>query len=137
MRAGEITDALIRELNNGTSFIVVNYANADMVGHTANMPATIRAVETIDMCLQRFISAAEKRNIPVLISADHGNAELNRDMESGIPHTAHTANLVPCIVTKHGISLRHGEGLSSVAPTILQLLGIPKPSSMNASSLID
>ncbi len=136
MKAQEITDAALARLAEGVDFIFINYANADMVGHTANFPATLQAVECIDTELERLVSAVHARGGIVCITADHGNAEVGVDPSSGIMHTAHTTNPVPFILTKQEISLRSGGTLADVAPTILSLFALSKPASMTGTSLI-
>lgn len=139
MRAEAIADKAIEEITKGTDFIFINFANPDMVGHTANVPAIITAIETVDTQLQRVIKALGAQNGRALIIADHGNAEVNID-ETGAPHTAHTINLVPCILTGTSNSLKKytlkNGGLSDVAPTILDLMNLSKPQAMTGSSLI-
>jgi 2,3-bisphosphoglycerate-independent phosphoglycerate mutase len=135
MRAEAIADAAIEEIKKGTDFIFINFANPDMVGHTANVPAIIVAIETVDRELRRVVEALEARGGVAVIIADHGNAEVNIDPETGTKHTAHTTNLVPCIVTDKDKKPRAG-GLADVAPTILDLLGVQKPESMSGKSLI-
>ena len=138
MRAEAIADKTIEEIQAGTNFIFINFANPDMVGHTANVPAIIHAIETVDRELKRIITALEKAGGMALIIADHGNAEVNVDPSTGSPHTAHTINLVPCILAGVGHSkmiLKNG-GLADVAPTILDLLGLKKPKAMTGSSLL-
>ena len=136
MRAREITDAALEKLEQGVDFIFINYANADMVGHTANKPAIIEAAEEIDTQLARLVPCILEHGGIVCITADHGNAETNIDTETGERHTAHTANLVPLIITKPGIALKDGGTLADVAPTILRLLTIKKPTSMTGQNLI-
>ncbi len=135
MRAEAIADEAIKEIEKDTDFIFINFANPDMVGHTANVPAIITAVETVDTQLGRVITALEKKGGVAVIIADHGNAEVNIDPETGTKHTAHTTNLVPCIVTNKIITVKNGE-LPDIAPTILGLLGLQAPSSMTGRSLI-
>ena len=109
-----------------------------MVGHTGVLPAAVKAVETIDACLERVVDAVLARGGDVLITADHGNCELMIDPETGEPHTAHTTNPVPIWwATRHagGRALRDG-GLADVAPTVLALLGLPAPPEMTGTSLI-
>lgn len=136
MRAGAIADKAIEEINAGTNFIFINFANPDMVGHTANVPAIIEAVEEVDIQLGRVIDTLIEKNGIAFITADHGNAELNVDPVTGAKHTAHTTNKVPAIVTTSNISLRDEGSLSDIAPTIFQILGVEKPTSMTGKSLI-
>jgi len=136
MRAREIADKAIEEISAGTNFIFINFANADMVGHTSNVPAIIKAIETLDTQLNRVISALESVNGIAIITADHGNAEVNIDQDTSVRHTSHTTNPVPCILTSHDYKIHNG-GLADVAPTILRLLGIKIPSAMTGKSLMD
>ncbi len=140
MRAEAIADAAIEEIKKGIDFIFINFANPDMVGHTANVPAIIKAVETVDTQLGRVITALEKKGGIAFITADHGNAEVNIDPVTGTKHTAHTTNLVPAILadtTTMGKNTLHPTGgLADIAPTILDLLNIKKPSPMSGTSLI-
>lgn len=136
MKAKEIADKAVEEIEKGTDFIFINFANPDMVGHTANVPAIITAVETVDRELARVVGALEKQGGMAFITADHGNAEVNIDAVTGEKHTAHTTNPVPVILTKKGVTLRTGGGLSDIAPTILKLFGIEKPKSMTGESLV-
>ena len=136
MSAREITDALVKNIASGHyGFILVNYANPDMVGHTGVLEAAIKAVEVLDECLGRVLRAAKEAGAYVLITADHGNLETMSDPSTGQPHTAHTTDPVPFIVTKE-VNLREGGLLADVAPTVLDLLGIEKPAEMTGSSLI-
>lgn len=134
MRAKEIADAAILHIEKGTQFLFINFANADMVGHTANVPATIEAVEEIDLQLSRVLAALEARGGIALITADHGNAEMNVDPKTGAKHTAHTENVVPVILTKTGLKISNGT-LADVAPTVLSLLDLPIPTSMTGKNL--
>jgi 2,3-bisphosphoglycerate-independent phosphoglycerate mutase len=136
MRAREIADAAIEEIKKGTDFIFINFANPDMVGHTANVPAIITAIETVDRELKRVIMALNEKGGVAVIIADHGNAEVNVDPETGTKHTAHTTNLVPCIVTDKGVTVKAG-GLADIAPTILQLVKAAVPASMTGKSLVN
>ena len=136
MRAEAITDKAIEEIKAGTDFIFINYANADMVGHTANTLAIIKAIETIDAQLRRVVTAIEENNGIALISADHGNAEVNIDLQTGIRHPAHTTDPVPCILTSKGQKLHDG-GLADIAPTILNLFGIEIPKAMTGKPIIE
>ena len=116
-------------------FGIINFANADMVGHTGVIPAAVEAIETVDRCLGEVVAAVEATGGVLLITADHGNADhmLNDD---GSPNTAHSLNPVPCIVTAEGVQLREGGILADVAPTILQMIGIEQPVGMTGRSLI-
>ncbi|MFZ5632831.1 MAG: 2,3-bisphosphoglycerate-independent phosphoglycerate mutase [Bacillota bacterium] len=138
MSAPEITEELVGQLQfDRYRVIIVNYANPDMVGHTGDMEAAVRAVETVDRCLGRAVGAILKKNGVAIITADHGNAEHMRN-EAGRPVTAHTTDPVPFILVGEqvrGAVLRPGR-LEDVAPTILDLLGIEKPKEMTGSSLI-
>ena len=135
MRAEGIADKAIEEINKGTDFIFINFANADMVGHTADVPAIIEAVEEVDKELKRVIEALHTKGGIAFITADHGNAEVNIDPITGTKHTSHTTNPVPAILTENGYILNSG-GLADVAPTILKLLGLEKPKPMTGNSLI-
>jgi 2,3-bisphosphoglycerate-independent phosphoglycerate mutase len=136
MSAAEVADHVVAGLaGERYGFCLVNFANPDMVGHTGSIPAAVEAVETADRCLARVVEAVEKRGGVCLVTADHGNAEtmLNAD---GSPHTAHTTNPVPLIVTDHDVRLRDGGRLADIAPTTLHLLGIPAPEAMSGRSLV-
>lgn len=138
MRAKEITDEAIARLGT-KDFIFINYANADMVGHSANESAIRIAVETIDRELGRLADNVLKNNGAVMVIADHGNAELTVDPVTGEPHTAHTTNKVPCILihrSYHPVLRHDSPALHDVAPTILQLLGLTKPETMTGKSVI-
>lgn len=119
------------------AFIVMNYANTDMVGHSGNMEATIKAVEVVDDCLSKVIPMAMQNGFTVLVTADHGNADQMLS-EDGGPYTAHSSNLVPFIVVdgKVGHMLRREGKLADIAPTILQLMGIPVPAEMDGVSML-
>ncbi len=136
MRAEGIADAAISEINKGTDFIFINFANPDMVGHTANVPAIIKAIETVDTQLKRVIDVLNEKGGVAIIIADHGNAEINIDPVTGNKHTAHTTSPVPCIITDTQYSLRDG-GLFDVAPTVLTILGVKVPDAMIGSSLVN
>jgi 2,3-bisphosphoglycerate-independent phosphoglycerate mutase len=143
MSAYGIRDGILKALEDDTyDFIIVNFANADMVGHTGVIPAVVTAVETIDTCLGAIVPALLARGGAALITADHGNAELLIDPETGGPHTAHTTNPVPCILmAAEGLGLDHarlrdGGRLSDVAPTILELLQVGLAPDMTGKSLI-
>ncbi len=129
MKAKEIADKTIEELEKGTDFVFVNFANADMVGHTGNGPAIIKAVETLDIELGRVIDSAKENNVTLFITADHGNAEIYFDKKAGVKHTAHTTNPVPYIITDHKVEFG-GDGLSKIASFILKYMGLKVPTSM-------
>jgi 2,3-bisphosphoglycerate-independent phosphoglycerate mutase len=138
MSAPGITDVLCRGIEKREhDFILCNYANGDMVGHTGVIPATIRAVETVDECLGRVLTSVEKAGAVAMITADHGNCEMMIDPETGGPHTAHTTNPVPFVVVGHpgSLELRGGGALCDVGPTILNLLGVPVPREMTGRDL--
>jgi 2,3-bisphosphoglycerate-independent phosphoglycerate mutase len=118
-------------------FILCNYANGDMVGHTGSIPATITAVETVDRCLGRIVASAEKSGARLLITADHGNCELMIDPLTGGPHTAHTTNPVPLVMIDPDGErpLRSGGALCDVGPTILRLLELEQPNEMTGTDL--
>ncbi len=137
MSAKGITDVLCRTIETGDhDFLLCNYANADMVGHTGVLPAVIKAVETVDGCLARVLSSADKAGCRVLITADHGNSEMMIDPVTGGVHTAHTTNPVPFVaVGTQAASLRAGGSLRDVAPTVLRLLGLEPPTDMTGRDL--
>jgi 2,3-bisphosphoglycerate-independent phosphoglycerate mutase len=135
MSADEVANRFSAEVGDGFRFAVVNFANPDMVGHTGSIPATVAAVETVDRCLGRVVDAVGTAGGITLITADHGNAEVMLEPDGISPQTAHTSNPVPLVVSKNGVSLREGGGLSDLAPTILDLLDLPIPAEMTGSSL--
>jgi 2,3-bisphosphoglycerate-independent phosphoglycerate mutase len=137
MSAYELTNSLIEAIESQKySLIVVNYANADMVGHTGNFEAAQKAVEAVDMCLGRIKNAVEKTKTCLLVTADHGNAEVMYDTVLNSPHTAHTLNVVPFVMFQGPQGTLHPGNLSQIAPTILQILNLPIPSSMTGTSLL-
>jgi 2,3-bisphosphoglycerate-independent phosphoglycerate mutase len=141
MSAYEITDALVGAIaSDKFDVVVVNYANTDMVGHTGDIAAASKAVETVDTCLGRVIEATLAKGGALLVTADHGNAEMMFDNHTHQPHTAHTLNLVPAVIIAERFKGRHmklPEGkLGDVAPTLLQLLGLPQPAEMTGRSLL-
>lgn len=138
MSAHLVCDTVINGINSGKyDLIIVNFANCDMVGHTGVLAATIKAVETVDFCLGKILSALDKVNGQALIIADHGNAEQMIDYISGDPHTAHTTYPVPAIIFNSPIarSLNSGGALCDVAPTILKMMGVSKPEEMTGDPL--
>jgi 2,3-bisphosphoglycerate-independent phosphoglycerate mutase len=120
---------------NGFGALVVNFANADMVGHTGRLPETIAAIETLDRCFARIETAAREGGWLLVMTADHGNAEQMIDPATGEPHTAHTTNPVPIVVARAGGPLRAGGSLRDVAPTVLELQGLPVPKEMTGRDL--
>ena len=134
MSAAEVTDGVVAAVAGGRfDLIVVNYANPDMVGHTGVLEAAMAAVAAVDRCLGRLVDAAEAAGGALLITADHGNAEKMQDGET--PHTAHTHGAVPAVLAgAPGLALRDG-GLADIAPTVLDLMGLPRPAAMTGRSL--
>jgi 2,3-bisphosphoglycerate-independent phosphoglycerate mutase len=139
MSAIEVTDKLVVAMESGRyDVIVCNYANLDMVGHTGNFEATVRAAEIIDACLGRVVEAARGVGGELLITADHGNAERMLDEATGQPHTAHTTNPVPLIYVGRPAHMVDGAGaLCDMAPTMLHLLGLPQPREMTGHCLVE
>ena len=140
MSAHGVTDVLVRGIEGGAhDFVLCNYANGDMVGHSGSLPATIKAVETVDACLARVIAAAERTGARLLVTADHGNCELMIDPETGGPHTAHTTNPVPFLLVDgaapSAAPLRAGGALCDVGPTVLSMLGVEQPAEMTGRDL--
>ena len=138
MSAPEVTDRLVEAIGSGRyDAIVCNFANGDLVGHTGNFPAAVRAIETLDACIGRVGDAARAAGGEVVITADHGNAERMHDADSGQAHTAHTLNVVPFVYVGRPARLAAGGALQDVAPTLLDLMGLPKPPEMTGRSLIE
>jgi 2,3-bisphosphoglycerate-independent phosphoglycerate mutase len=146
MSADKLTDNCIAAIQKGIySLVVINYANPDMVGHTGLMQATLEAIGLVDRCVGRLVEAANRMGGTLLITADHGNAEVMEGAD-GRPWTAHTTNPVPVILVEgekrrlpgHGtnVILREGGGLADIAPTLLEILGLPKPDRMTGTSLV-
>lgn len=138
MSAPGITDVLCKAIEaKSHHFTLCNYANGDMVGHSGNLAATIRACEVVDEQLARVIASAERSGARLLITADHGNCEMMIDPETGGPHTAHTTNPVPFLLVEDGesVALRSGGALCDVGPTVLSLLGVERPSEMTGRDL--
>jgi len=138
MSASQVADRIIQAIEaNRYDFILVNFANGDMVGHTAIRQAVIEAVETLDRQSHRVMQAALKRNYYVLLTADHGNCDEMVDPATGEPHTQHTVYPVPFLLLgDRAAQLGIGRGLSDVAPTVLDLLKLPQPPQMTGRSLI-
>jgi 2,3-bisphosphoglycerate-independent phosphoglycerate mutase len=146
MSAEQLTDSCIAAINKGIySLVVINYANPDMVGHTGQMEATTAAIATVDHCVGRLLEATGRMGGTMLITADHGNAEVMQGAD-GRPWTAHTTNPVPVILVEgekrklpglgNDIQLREHGGLADIAPTVLEILGLDKPDKMSGESLI-
>jgi 2,3-bisphosphoglycerate-independent phosphoglycerate mutase len=137
MSAPEVTDKLVAAIESQQyQAVICNYANGDMVGHTGNLQAAIKAVETLDTCVGRIVAAAQKTGAEVIITADHGNAESMFDHTSAQAHTQHTTNLVPFIYVGRQAMIRSGGALSDIAPTLLSLMGVAQPAEMTGQSLI-
>jgi 2,3-bisphosphoglycerate-independent phosphoglycerate mutase len=139
MSAAGIADAVIKATEEGTfDVMIVNFANADMVGHSGKIEPTVKAVETVDACLGRIEKAVRAKGGAMLITADHGNAEMMIDPATGGPHTAHTTNPVPFIVVAENgkqFTLRSDGSLRDISPTILGMLGLPEPKEMTGHDL--
>ena len=139
MSAFEVTDKVVDVIRkNETDVIILNFANCDMVGHTGNLDAAIKAVETVDECIGKIVTEVLKVDGTIMITADHGNAEQMVDYTTGDPHTAHTTTPVPLIIAgcKDDIKLKEGR-LADIAPTMLDLIGLEKPEEMTGESLIE
>jgi 2,3-bisphosphoglycerate-independent phosphoglycerate mutase len=136
MSAHEVAERFCDEIGDGYRFAVVNFANPDMVGHTGSIPAVVAAVETVDGCLGKVVAAVERLGGVCLVTADHGNAEQMLEPDGVSPHTAHTSNPVPLILTTVNEGLSENGELSDVVPTALQLLGFTQPLQMTGKSLI-
>ena len=136
MSADEVADRAVAELGDGYAYCVVNFANPDMVGHTGSIPAVITAVETADRCLGRIVTRVAELGGVCLVTADHGNAEQMLEPDGVSPHTAHTTNPVPLVLTASGLGLKEGGELADLAPTALDLLGLEAPSVMTGRSLV-
>ena len=138
MSAPELTDKIVAAIDSGKyDLIVLNYANTDMVGHTGSLPAAIKAVETVDAALGRIAEAIERAGGALLVTADHGNCEMMRDPVTGEPHTAHTTNPVPLfLIGAQNRALVTQGRLADIAPTLLELMDLPKPPEMTGVSLL-
>ena len=137
MSAYEVTDKVVEAIKEQKyDTIILNYANSDMVGHTGNLDAAVKAVEAVDECVGRVVEAVEEVGGVLLITADHGNSEQMIDYKTGEPHTAHTTNPVPLVLVGMDAKLKTGR-LADLAPTMLDIMGIQKPEEMTGESLIE
>jgi len=138
MSASAVTDRVVEAIDAGRfDLIVLNYANPDMVGHTGSLPAAVRALEAVDACLGRLLAALEKVGGVILITADHGNCEVMFDPTTNGPHTAHTLSKVPVVlIGAKEVHALHDGRLADVAPTLLNLLGLPQPDAMDGEPLL-
>ena len=138
MSAVEVTNKVVEAIQSDKyDCIILNYANPDMVGHTGNLEAAIKAIETIDDCVAKVVNTVEEKGGIIIMTADHGNAEQMIDYKTGEPHTAHTTNPVPLVlIGVEGVKLKEGK-LADLAPTMLELMEIEKPEEMTGKSLID
>jgi 2,3-bisphosphoglycerate-independent phosphoglycerate mutase len=137
MSADAVADRVVDEVGDGYAFCVVNFANPDMVGHTGSIPAVVEACEAADRALGRVVERVTELGGVALVTADHGNAERMLEDDGVSPHTAHTTNPVPFVVTEPGAELREGGELADLAPTVLDLLGIRQPPEMTGRSLVN
>ncbi len=136
MSAPELTDRAVEAIDSGRfDLIVLNYANPDMVGHTGNLQAAIKAVETVDTGLGRIAEAVRRQGGSLLVTADHGNCETMRDPDTGGPHTAHTTNPVPVVLMGSNAAIGNGR-LADIAPTLLSLMGVSQPAAMTGRSIL-
>jgi 2,3-bisphosphoglycerate-independent phosphoglycerate mutase len=140
MSAPELTDRAVQAIDSGKyDMIVLNYANPDMVGHTGDLTAAIKAVETVDTGLGRIVAALRRGGGALIVTADHGNCELMKDPETGGPHTSHTTNPVPVVIMRGaaaGLGGIHDGSLADLAPTMLDLMGIAVPREMTGHSIL-
>ena len=138
MSAYEVTEKVVNAINsNKYDTIILNYANPDMVGHTGSLPAAIKAVETIDECVEKVVKTVLEHDGKLIITADHGNCEQMIDYKTGEPHTAHTTNPVPLILVSNDANLKIESGkLADLAPTMLELLGLEQPEEMTGKSIL-
>lgn len=137
MSAFEVTDRLVEAIKSKDYHaIICNFANGDMVGHSGQLKAATRAVEVLDQCLGKIVEAQRAVGGEVLITADHGNAEMMYDHETGQPHTAHTLNPVPCLYVGRPAKLEEGGALQDIAPTLLHMMGLNQPQEMTGRSLL-
>ena len=140
MKAASIAERVAEEIQSGRfDVVVMNFANPDMVGHTGNMEATVKAIEATDTALGKVISALERSGGRALITADHGNAEFMADPATGQPHTAHTTNPVPLILYDPSFKgrLKDNGGLADITPTLIAMLALERPAAMTGHDLRD
>ena len=138
MSAYEVADAAAKRIRSGEiDTMILNFANPDMVGHTGSLEAAIKACEAVDECLKTVMDAIQEMDGVAIITADHGNADMMIYPDTGEVCTTHTTNPVPCIVTVPGLKLREGGILADLAPTLLDLLGVPQPAAMTGKTLIE
>ena len=138
MSAPEVTEAVVERIKSGKyDNIILNFANCDMVGHTGVFEAAVKAVETVDTCVGKVLDAISEMGGIALITADHGNADKMLADDGKSPFTAHTTNVVPFIVVGYDCKLRETGALCDIAPTMLQIMGIPQPAEMTGKSLIE
>ncbi|MCW3481105.1 2,3-bisphosphoglycerate-independent phosphoglycerate mutase [Neisseriaceae bacterium JH1-16] len=138
MSAPEVTDRIVDAIHSGQyQAIICNYANGDMVGHTGVFDAAVKAVETLDQCVARCVAAMQQAGGEVLITADHGNCERMYDAAHHQPHTQHTLDVVPFLYVGRKAAVRPGGALKDIAPSLLAMMGVPKPDEMTGESLID
>ena len=137
MKSAETADAILASLERGDhAFIRANFAAGDMVGHTGVLSAAIKAVETVDAGLGRIVAALRRAGGALVVTADHGNCEQMRDYDTGGPHTAHTTNPVPVVVWNSGANAIHRGRLADLAPTLLALMGVPRPKDMTGEPIL-
>ena len=138
MNAPEVTDRLVEAIESKKyNAIICNFANCDMVGHSGILEAAIKAVEALDICIGRVVAAMQSIGGEVIITADHGNAEMMRDYEHNQPHTQHTTNLVPLIYIGRKAKLSDTGALSDLSPTLLHMMGVPQPAEMTGKNLVE
>ncbi len=140
MNANELTEKVLAEIEKDKyDFIVLNYANPDMVGHTGVIDAAIKAIETVDSCVGKVVDKVLQKGGSAIITADHGNAELMIDPETKTTVTAHSTNPVPFIIVGEdkSLTLKEGGRLSDIAPTVLDMMNLEKPAEMTGNSLIN
>ena len=136
MSAKELTNELVERMKKKYSLIVTNFANPDMVGHTGNFNATVKAIETVDLCIGKLHDACKKNGYVMIVTSDHGNADIMFNEKKLIQCTTHTTNPVPFIICEN-IKFKVNEGvLADIAPTILDLMKLEKPNEMDGSALL-